>query len=413
MEPKVSSAEHHTLMITHTLLISLVCLTLPLAAIAEPARVLYSGPAQVLYLYGDVAADGTIPSGEAEPFHQMRLDDEGPRGLSQLKQAIEEAGFTIEEAYDAEMVFNPETLSEVDVVILGSNQRRFSAEETEAVKHWVRKGGGLIAWSDSAFGGHFREVGLGNEAGRLSDNDLTVPFGMYFMTDNGAGNYLVTEYEEDHFLNAGRKSGGVRFRGEGVSPVRVSAPAIMLARLQDGGLGGGIRLNKVDGQLDPERDAALAIAEVGKGRVIGVFDRNLFWNAGEGTRLSHSDNREFAQRLVTWAAGQEDAWDPALGTNGGDSPRNEVPVITARTELVEGQQAVDLIAEVRDDDGDGREPELSWKLQKGTGEITFENNNPNGPRIRAFYTDPGEYLFQVLVNDGEYRLQKRLNVTLP
>jgi hypothetical protein len=260
---------------------------------------------RLLYLYGDVAADGTVPSGEAEPFHQMRLVDEGPRGMSQFKAALEAVGFEVAEAYDATLRLEAATLASVRVLILGSNQRRFSPAEAAAVREWVEAGGGLLAWSDSAFGGDHGKVGLGNEAGRLSDNDLTVQFGLFFMTDNGAGNYLVRVYEFDHFINANKREGGVAFRGEGVSPVRVSPPARVLARLQEGGLGGGLRLNPVDGPLNAARDAALAIAEVGRGRVVGVFDRNLFWNAGEGTRLNDNDNRAFAQRIALWAAGLE------------------------------------------------------------------------------------------------------------
>ena len=229
--------------------------------------------------------------------------------MSQFTAAIRELGCEIDEAYDAEIRLNKETLRDIDVLILASNQRRFDAKEAATVNAWVRAGGGLVAWSDSAFGGLWKKVGVDNELGRLSDNDLTEPFGMYFMTDNGAGNYLVKKYEKDHFINANERDGGIGFRGEGVSVVRVSPPAEMLARLQHGGLGGGIRLNKKDGKIDPDRDAALAVASVGKGRVIGVFDRNPFWNAGEGTQLSHADNREFTQRLVIWAAGLEREWN--------------------------------------------------------------------------------------------------------
>lgn len=280
-------------------------LMLPFATAAFAA----DDPPRILYLYGDVADDGTVPSGKKEPFHQMRLHDEGDRGMSQFTAAIRSLGFEIDEAHDAKIRLNHETLKNLDVLILASNQRRFDEEEAAAVNAWVQAGGGLVAWSDSAFGGHWKKVGVDNELGRLSDNDLTEQFGMYFMTDNGAGNYLVTKYEKNHFLNADKRDGGIGFRGEGVSAVRVSPPAEMLAQMQHGGLGGGIRLNKKDGELDPARDAALAIATIGKGRVVGVFDRNLFWNAGEGTRLSHNDNREFTQRLMIWAAGLEEEWE--------------------------------------------------------------------------------------------------------
>jgi len=366
----------------------------------------------LLYLYGDVSAEGEIPSGEAEPFHQMRLNDEGRRGMSQFRSALEAAGFTMEEAYDAETALTTALLESHAVLILGSNQHRFSAAERAAVVAFVYSGGGLVAWSDSAFGGHYSEVGLGNELGRLSDNDIMTAFGMYFMTDNGAGNYLVRQYEFDHYLNNFRRDGGIAFRGEGVSSVRVSPPARMLARLQEGGLGGGIRLNPVDGEYDPDRDAALAIAEVGKGRVVGIFDRNLFWNAGEGTRLSHSDNREFAQRVMIWAAGAESELEP-------DKPRrtaairNEPPEVEVSFTLAEDQHSVILRAEVRDEDEDNVFPEVVWQQGWGSEPIRFENNNPNAPEVRVFLDQPGDYHIRAIVKDGEYQVSRSLRFTIP
>ncbi|MGF1485369.1 MAG: hypothetical protein ACFBZ8_13515 [Opitutales bacterium] len=369
----------------------------------------------VLYLYGDVAADGSIPSGDQPPFHQMRLNDEGARGMSQFRAAIEAAGFEIREAYDQDFEVKAETLEPLSVLILGSNQRRFSDTEAEALRNWVEQGGGVIAWSDSAFGGHFRQVGLGNPVGRDSDNDLMEQFGMFFMTDNGAGNYLIGTYTENHFLNRGKKDGGLRFRGEGVSPVRVSEPARMLARMQDGGLGGRIVLNQVDGKIIPSRDAALAVAEVGLGRVVGVFDRNLFWNAGEGTRLSHSDNREFAQRLVLWASGSEDESrldnpEPA------DAVRNFPPKVEIQAIFLPEEKAIECIARVVDDDEDGITPEVTWRVrQKVEQTAQFVNNNPNGERVRILVKDSGDYQLVALVRDGEYVVRKAeiVKVLLP
>ncbi|QDU70413.1 ThuA domain-containing protein [Mucisphaera calidilacus] len=317
-----------------TLLLLLLCLNTTASAQPETSH--------VLYLYGNVDEDGNNPAVTGKPpFHPMRLDDthDQRRGMSQFRQAIEDhnaplmrkAGvrFRTEERLDTQVVLTPAFLGRYDVLILASNNRRFTTEtdtgnqgtsEAQAVADWIQGGGGLIVWSDSAFGGHFRKVGLGNTPGRTSDNDIITQFGMFMMRDNGAGNYLINTYEQPHYLNdfdaGGHQSpdgpdAGVHYRGEGVSVIRVSEPAVMLARLQHGGLGGKLRLNHLDtqdpdiGPYQPDRDAALAIAEIGQGRVLATFDRNTFWNAGEGTRLAHADNREFAQRILIWTAGYD------------------------------------------------------------------------------------------------------------
>lgn len=261
------------------------------------------GPPRLLYLYGDVAADGSVPSGEAEPFHQMRLTATGPRGLSEFRAVIEEAGIEPVERYDAETTLSRTRLDGYDALVLGSNQHRFDQDEADAVGEWVADGGGVLAWSDSAFGGDYETVGVCNPAGRRSDTDLTGQFGMTFLRDNGAGNYRVRRYARDHYLNAGNREGGIVFRGEGVSPVRVRPPAEVLAPLQAGGLDGRLEVCEADAPFRPERDAALAVATVGEGRVAGTFDRNTFWNGGAGTDITQADNRAYARRLVRWVAG--------------------------------------------------------------------------------------------------------------
>lgn len=366
----------------------------------------------VLYLYGDVSDHGDVPSGDKEPFHPMRLNDTGRLGLSGFKEAVQEAGFRLDEKYDAAITLNDDLLSKYRVLILGSNQRMFNADEVKAVHQWIEQGGGLVAWSDSAFGGSYRYAGIGNKLGRDSNNLITERFGMYFLTDNGAGNYLISQYTEDHYLNNFNKDSGVRYRGEGVSCVRVSPPAKMLAPLQEGGLGGGMRVNKVDGAYQPDNDAALAIATHGKGRIVGTFDRNCFWNAGDGSRLSHVDNREFAQRLMVWAAGLEDEVKLKSKKRPKGTELNQPPVVNIKESLtIQGLQA-DLVATVTDDGQLNSFPEVRWKMVKGPGKVRFENDNPNTPSVRVFFPEPGSYRMQCTVTDGEFTISKRMKITV-
>lgn len=255
------------------------------------AKLQQTKPVKVLYLYGSVPP----------AIHQMRLSDTGKRGMSQFKAALMDVGLKVTEARDANVTLNATTLNPYKVLILGSNNRRFTLAEQKAVAAWVQAGGGLVAWSDSAFGGDWSKGELGNTVGAQSDSDLTAQFGIRFLRDNGAGVFTIRRYKANHYLNDFNRDQGIIFRGEGVSLIRTSQPTIILARLQKGGSSGATRLNKLDGKITTA-DAALAVAEVGQGRVVGTFDRNTFWNAGGGTRLSEVDNQEYAQRLILWAA---------------------------------------------------------------------------------------------------------------
>ncbi|MDX6766113.1 MAG: DUF4350 domain-containing protein [Candidatus Methylacidiphilales bacterium] len=370
-------------------------------------------PVKVLYLYGDVSENGAIPSLESGPFHQMRITDSGPRGLSLWRQALEEIGCEVQEVYDVEAKLNPKDLALFHVLVLGSNQKRFTKNEQEAVTGWIEAGGGLIAWSDSAFGGHYRKVGLDNTRGRDSDNDLTAQFGLTFLTDNGGGNYMVSDYEEDHFLNDFQRHGGVRFRGEGVSAVRTRPPARMLARLQSGSLGGKLKVNAVDGDYSPETDAALAVAEVGLGRLVGTFDRNTFWNSGEGTKIGDADNREFAQRLVLWAAQREKYW-PRQKSPTPAPPSQAIAsfhVEAGEDQVIESSGA-DLSGRVIGLDLAQRGVTLEWKGLSGPAPIEFENNNARALKVRVHFPAKGIYEIALSVNVGATERNDKVRVTV-
>ncbi len=277
---------------------------------------------KVLYIYGNVDSTGLKPTEagyQGFPFEQMRLQDESKVGMIKFAEAITETGASIVEMYDQEITLTQEFLSQFDVIILGSNQKMWSPEEVEAINAWVRAGGGLIGYSDSAFGGHFRIVGVANEQGRDSNNLLMTQFGMYFFTDQGGagGDNLVNQWSRDHFINTkDGKPRSLRFRGEGCSPIRIlkdweekqpNDTVYQLAPFQNGGEGGTVNIYDPDIGFEIQNydiDCAVAVAEIGKGRVVGTFDRNTFWNRGAGTDLSEVDNRLYIQKLINWVSGQ-------------------------------------------------------------------------------------------------------------
>jgi len=244
---------------------------------------------KVLYLYG------SIPPAEVD----MKLSDAGSTGMSQFAQAMQEVGFSATESPDANITLNAGTLNLYKVLILGSNNRRFSAAEKTAVASWVNEGGGLVAWSDAAFG--WANGGVNSTEGLLSDNDLTQQFGMQFLRDNGTAALTLNQWAVDHYINKFNKNAGVTIKAESVSPVRTTAPATIVAKIP----ACCAVLNPLDGPITPA-DAALSVAKPGLGRVACYFDRNTFWNAVDGARLSEVDNKVFAQRLILWASGIND-----------------------------------------------------------------------------------------------------------
>jgi len=273
---------------------------------------------RVLYLYGAVDDDGDRrgESGyDGEPFHQMRLGNTGPLGMSRFRETLVGAGVEIEERYDGDVTLSASSLAPYDVLWLGSSQKRWSATEAGALDAWVRDGGGVVSYSDSAFGGHYEEVGVHNRAGAESRNRLLEQFGMHTFTDQGGGVYHVSDWRIDHLVNAtadGPRT--LQFRGEGVSPIRITPDwdarregdrVYQIARHQAGDTGASVTVD--DGySFDPERDCAVCAAEAGDGRVIATFDRNTFWNGGPGTDITEYDHREYARRLVAWTANRAD-----------------------------------------------------------------------------------------------------------
>ncbi|UOQ68636.1 malectin domain-containing carbohydrate-binding protein [Hymenobacter volaticus] len=320
---------------------------------------------QVLYLYGSIP-----PS-----IHDMKLSDTGDRGMSQFNQVLLDAGFSTTQNLDASVTLDAATLNKYKVLILSSNNRRFTAAERTAVANWVNAGGGLIAWSDAAFG--WENGGLNSSEGSVSDNDLTQQFGMQFLHDNGAPVFTLNQWAVNHYLNKFNKNAGVTIEAEGASPIRTSAPATILAYLP----AAQAYLNSQDGNIT-SADAALAVAKVGQGRVLGCFDRNAFWNNGEGTFLSRAENRIFAQRLVLWASGVDDSTTPTANAG----PNKAITLPTNSTTL--NGSGFD----------DGPIASYTWTQVSGPNNATFSSKTVAQPTVSGLVA--GVYVFSLVVTDN-------------
>src|SRR5207247_6324610 len=134
----------------------LLCVLLALVALAvlgngdAPARV-SARPTltRVLFLYG------SVPPG-TDPNDMVRIGNTGRNGYAQLAaMLLAEQGHNLTELADTDPAVNPLTLGtlvQYDLVVLGSNNRRFGPTEAGAVDAYLRRGGALLAFSDSRFG---------------------------------------------------------------------------------------------------------------------------------------------------------------------------------------------------------------------------------------------------------------------
>jgi hypothetical protein len=262
-----------------------------LTAEPAPAR---PGVTRVLFLYG------SVPPG-THPDEMIRLGQTGANGYSQLVEyLLWEQGHNFFEVHDNDPSVNPLTMQHLelyDLLVLGSNNRRFSAQEAAVVYSFVQQGGALLALSDSRFGLSPDRQNNALGAGELSDNDLISQFGMRLEHDN----YQVVTASTSRFAlpNHPLLRAINSFKGEGVSLIKVTGgPAQIVVR------GDGLLLT--DGQTVTGPDYAItAFAQVGMGRVAATFDRNTFFNAdvgSAGTDLSELDNRRYAYNLFNWLA---------------------------------------------------------------------------------------------------------------
>jgi len=256
----------------------------------------------VAYIHGNVGSDGAIPA-SGKPFHQMLLSDDGDMGLSTFKALVEAEGFNIDQFYDAETTLTSDFLQNIDVIVFGLHQKIWSVEEKAALNSWLREGGGILIYNDSAAGGHHKNVGLRNLVGQKAINTLLSGSGMQVATDQGGGtrSYFPPKTDAHPMVS------GLILEGEGVSPVAVAngSSAKVLIPLDDEHLEKGkkkLRVKDTGITLEDYRWAALAMETVGKGHIAVLFDRQPLWNAGPGSSIQKKDNKEILQRIIRFLA---------------------------------------------------------------------------------------------------------------
>lgn len=239
----------------------------------------------VLYLYNSDAGD------------DMRLNDTGSEGLSSFAAAVNAlSGYSISEM-DAD-VFDPSTdLSGIDVLITGSCNRVFNSTEEGHIDTWVRAGGGIIGYSDSAMG---NSGGYQNQFGQASRHSMGFPGWGWEVFVDQVDNVQTRTLPASHFLG-----NALTYQGEGTSPWVVDAntgnhaaqgnPTVITARPDQ-------TPSHTQGVTFTGTVTDLGYSMPGSGRVLVLFDRQPFWNGGAGSDITQEDNNTFLMNCVKWLA---------------------------------------------------------------------------------------------------------------
>ena len=243
----------------------------------------------------------------------------GNHGWFELAQALEGAGYTLVQMAEplepgapatgqtdgAPLDFASMDLSAFDVIVLGSNNAAYPAEQIDAIEGYIRAGGGVLFISDANFGSNWADA-------PTSDQAFLDRFGWTMQQDRGT--YVLRASDGDFLEPMHPILIGVNaFDGEGVSPIVVpetdTAPGVSSTIIARAKPGQQTRNNDAfpgagSSRAVTDRDAALAVASVDAGRIAGHYDRNTFFNLnGAGTNLNRFENRQYALNLFAWLAG--------------------------------------------------------------------------------------------------------------
>jgi len=277
--------------------------------------------ASIAYIHGRVANDGTVlAEGVGQPFDQMLITDSGDRGLSVFRQLVQAEGHSIDQFRDNGITLNSEFLNRYEVIIFGLHQKLWSASEKTALDRWLRSGGGMFIYSDSASGGSFRIVGAQNPVGQTATNNLIAQYGMQVTVDQADGTTAQV-------VNANTSISGINglvLEGEGVSPIASARNDSNVEIL--------VPYIRSRNPLIPHSQnitiadpvyASLALRPVEQGHIVAMFDRQPMWNNGPGSDIEEEDNRAILREVINFLA-----LEPVIENPPDSIPRNNDAVIT-------------------------------------------------------------------------------------
>lgn len=268
--------------------------------------------ASIAYIHGRVASNGTVlAEGVGSPFDQMLITDSGDTGLSQFQSLVESQGHSINQFRDSQTDLNAAFLNSYDVVIFGLHQKIWSSAEKTALDRWIRAGGGMFIYSDSASGGSFREVTgrAQNTIGQTVTNNLIAQYGMQVTVDQADGTTAQTANDNTSISGVN----GLSLEGEGVSPIAIAQNDTNVEIL--------IPYTRNRNPLIQHSQnitianpvyASFVLRPLDSGNIVVMFDRQPMWNNGPGSNIQEQDNRLILRETINFLAASPVVTDPSI-----------------------------------------------------------------------------------------------------
>jgi hypothetical protein len=263
-------------------------------------------PSKILFIRGGAGTAGFVEGGTDDHLSDITDTTTAPgnRGYGELAALLVADGFVVDQAIEGPASANAPVdlaaarLGDYAVVVFGSNNAVYGDADAALVTAYIRDGGGALFASDGNWGSFWDKA-------PNSDQPFLTPFGLVMNQDGGGRTSLAGAdfIEPAHPILAGVDA----YEGEGVSPCTLShdAAALVEPRRLVATTEVVHRNTAPNGPVTPATpdDAALAVAEHGRGRVACHFDRNTFFNAnGAGTSLAQASNARYARNLFAWLA---------------------------------------------------------------------------------------------------------------
>ena len=273
----------------------------------------------------------------------------GNTGYGELHALLLLDGFRVSQRIESAQPLTTQELLPHRIVVMGSNNKVYTAAELAAFHAYVDAGGAALFMSDANWGPTFG-------AAPASDNQFLERYGMQVWQDNAefnsvlraqSGRYVVPGHPT---LSGPDGAGGGfdvnAFDGEGVSHFAITTGREgWQAGILVNALGFNVRLHTMDGSPGPTRpadqsDCVMGLAQRGNARVLGYFDRNTFFNLnGAGTDLHKLDHVQFAWNLFRFLAAEPAATLPA-GAACALAPR--VPALASSPPVLATRQVLTL-----------------------------------------------------------------------